>query len=217
MQNRTKELTAVPLVYNSESDSYTIGTLTVTQKDIETKTDADWVSLIEQAKSIKIAMDSLKSEQDANISAQEKEIADLKAKLELLLKATNVVNTVSEVSTTILNAVTGSDLEVPKINVPAEVLESPFEPKQTISIAHGPIDQPKPIAGYVLPNSENKLLNDFDLMHAEVLEEPGFLLKREGYIQCQKDVAKELHRIFYEIDPAIQKSVEIKKLYESWQ
>lgn len=220
VQNRTKELTSIPFVYNSESDNYSIGTLIVTQKDIETLSDKDWSVLIEQAKAIKIAMDSLKSEQDAKISAQEKEIAELKAMLQQLLP--NKENTAEETKDYPI-----SEIKTPnpksdytfqeKVYAAVTSSETPFEPEQPATQSQSITEQIKPISGYVLASPENMLLNYFDLMHAEVLEEPGFLLKREGYIQCQKDVAKELHRIFYEIDPSIQKSKEIIKLYESWQ
>lgn len=213
VQNRTKELTSIPFVYNSESDNYSIGTLTVTQKDIETKNDVEWISLIGQAKALKNAMDSLKSQQDAIIESQAKQIAEMKAMLEKLLPKEETATTEP------------AGQEIHSADIYAKESETPFESsvvqtpttQQIIDHQNAARNVQKPISGYVLASPENTLLNYFDLMHAEVLEEPGFLLKREGYIQCQKDVAKELHRIFYEIDPAIQKSVEIKKLYESWQ
>lgn len=207
VQNRTKELTSIPFVYNSESDNYNIGTLIVTQKDIETLSEKDWSVLIEQAKAIKIAMDSLKSQQDAIIADQAKQIAEMKAMLEQLLP-----KTAADIKTPDPEA----DYNIQE-NVYSALNETPFESEQPTTQSQNVTEQSKQISGYILPNPENKLLNAFDLSHAEVLEEPGFLLKREGYIQCQKDVAKELRRIFYEIDPSIQKSKEIIKLMESWQ
>lgn len=218
VQNRTKELTSVPFVYNSESDSYSIGALTVTQKDIETLSDKDWSVLIEKGKSVKIAMDSLQSEQSKIIEEQAKQIAEMKAMLEQLLpkKETEPVRTIIEAVKE--NNQTGTvtfvnDVQKDFASAPAVVSESPFEPEQQQNVT----EQQKPIQGYVLPNPENNILNAFDLMHAEVLEESGFLLKREGYIQALKDVSVEIRKILYEIDPSLKKGAELEKLMKSWE
>ena len=74
-----------------------------------------------------------------------------------------------------------------------------------------------PSKTYDLPNTENKLLNNLDLQHVQVLEESKYLKCRTYYVRALKDVAKELQSVFDNPDTTVVKSTEIKKLIEIWK
>lgn len=208
-QNRTKELFSVPFVFNVDQDNYSIGTLIVTQKDIEELSDSDWNKKVEQGKAIVVALESVKSEQDSKIAAQEKEIAELKAMILQFVGKKDPEPTVKEL-----------------IEDNVLVKENPFEPvTETKGLIRTPIqsyrdaspDQQTEQKAYSLPHPDNKLLNELDLAHMSVLEEKQYIECREYYAQGLQDAADAIQDILVNPDPTIQKSVAITELIKTWK
>lgn len=196
-QNRVKELFAVPFTYNSEFDSYSVGSLVITQKDIEEKTDADFSAMVAQGKSIVLALEIVKNEQDLKILEQEKQIAELKAMIEQLLPKKEVV-----------------------IEESKEPDSNPFEPATTQSTAeyqNSVTSEEKEEKQYSLPNPNNRLLNELDFAHVSVLEEKQYLECREYYAQALQDASDAINDILINPDKTIQKSVAITELINTWK
>lgn len=207
-QNRVKELFSVPFVFNSDQDSYSVGTLVITQKDIEDKTDAEFSALVAQGKAIIIALESVKSEQDSKIAEQAKQIEDLKALIEKLMPKTTITE---------------------GVHIP---LENPFEPVTEIKTPDPKADystQTKVYSNltdsatvfkekvYSLPHPDNKLLNELDLAHVSVLGEKQYFECREYYRQGLSDAADSINEILVNPDKTIQKSVAIVELINTWK
>lgn len=212
-QNRTKELFSVPFVFNANQDSYSVGTLVVTQKDIEELSDADWNKKVEQGKAIVIALESVKNEQDSKIAALEKRNEELAAMLEKFLAGQNTVAT--EVTDSLGN-------EGMSINVSENPFESVADTK-ILNVTATPVrtdfapEEQKEEKVYFLPNPENKLLNELDLAHISVLEEKEYLQCREYYAQALQDAADAIDDILVNPDKTIQKSVAITELIKTWK
>jgi len=246
-QDRKKELQTIPFTYNSESDSYSVGSLIITQKDIEEKTDADFTSLVAQGKAIIIALESVKSEQDSKIAEQEKQIAELKAKLDLLLKANNPDSNITHHDDGSVSMKITSDFDgIKSINLSTNTMlightcipvlspfetseetqvdeitnENPFAPVSTQSIVYhqnSVRDEEKEEKQYSLPNPNNKLLNELDLAHISILEESKYIECREYYKQGLSDAADAINDILVNPDKAVQKSVAITELIKTWK
>lgn len=219
-QNRVKELFAVPFTFNPDKDSYSIGTLIVTQKDIEDLSDADWSKKIEQGNAIKIALDSVKTEQDSRIKALEEQNALLQEQIRAFMALQNpeiekqnvtADNSASNIIDTVGQVEHASD---------TYALGSPFAPVSTQSI----VDHQNTARGieteekeYSLPHPDNKLLNELDLAHVSVLEEKQYIECREYYVQALQDAADAINDILVNPDKTIQKSVAITELIKTWK
>jgi len=219
-QNRVKELFAVPFTFNPDQDSYSIGTLIVTKKDIEDLSDVDWSKKIEQGKAIQVAMDALKTEQDEKISALEKRNEELAAMLEKFLTGQNPGTIKKKEPETIISINTTGETEIYSGGVSVPVSENPFEPVSTKSI----VDHQNTARGieteekaYSLPHPDNKLLNELDLAHMSVLEEKQYIECREYYAQALQDAADAINDILVNPDKTVQKSVAITELIKTWK
>lgn len=215
VQNRTKMLTEVPFTYNSETGNYTIGTLTVTQKDIENDTDAEFSAWVNKGKEIKKTLDLLKGEQDTKIAAQEKEIAELKAMIQQLLPKTDIPAQALTAASEITNIQKNFYKEVPtveELNLAKENVINNLTADNSAGIFE-PLHEKQ----YELPDPENKLLNDLDLQNVSVLEETQYLQYRDGFIYGLSKCAEALQAVFDITDKNIVKSEEIKKLIKIWK
>lgn len=213
VQNRIKELTSVPFTYNSATDNYCVGSLVITQKDIEEKTDIDFTSLVAQGKAIVIALESVKAEQDSEISALKEMVIKQQKQIEAFMLTAQTANTVSGAVTSVVNAIYGSSIVAP-------VIESPFIPISTQSIVdhqNSIRSEEKEEKQYSLPNPNNKLLNELDLAHISVLEEKQYIECREYYKQALNDAREVIIDIMQNPDKTIQKSVAIMELIEPWK
>lgn len=219
-QNRVKELFAVPFTFNPDQDSYSIGTLIVTQKDIEDLSDADWSKKIEQSTAIKIALDSIKTEQDAKISALEKRNEELAAMLEKFLAGQNPGTIEQKEPETIISINTTGETEIYSGGVSVPISENPFDPEtKVLNATATPVrefEQTEEKA-YQLPHPDNKLLNELDLAHVSVLEEKQYIECREYYAQALQDAADAINDILVNPDKTVQKSVAITELIKTWK
>ncbi len=228
-QNRVKELFSVPFTYNSETDSYSVGSLIITQKDIEEKNDTDFAALVAQGKAIIIALESVKNEQDSKIAAQEKQIAELKAMIEKLLPAQSIKGIEKGIYSHVSsgeenNHIQELDSEIKLSNDYVNNEVNPFTPVSTQSIvdhqnsSRNFVAEAKTlVTEYQLPHPDNKLLNDLDLAHASVLEEKQYIECREYYKQGLSDAADAINDILVNPDKTIQKSVAITELIKTWK
>jgi len=219
-QNRVKELFAVPFTYNSESDSYSVGSLVITQKDIEEKTDVDFTSLVAQGKAIIIALESVKSEQDSRIKALEDQNALLQKQIKAFMALQNPVATVQEAVNTMMIENAFQPTTEEENNITATLSSNPFAPVSTQSIVdhqnsvHSEETEEKQ---YSLPHPNNKLLNELDLAHVSVLEEKQYIECREYYKQGLSDAAEAINDILVNPDKTVQKSVAITELIKTWK
>jgi len=219
-QDRKKELQTVPFTYNSESDSYSVGSLVITQKDIEEKTDADFASLVAQGKAILVALESVKSEQDSRIKALEDQNALLQEQIKAFMLATQTANAANGVITAAVNAISGSSIVAPVIENPfmpvSTLPEEAYDLSATVSAQVTQEDR-KEEKQYSLPHPNNKLLNELDLAHISVLEEKQYIECREYYKQGLSDAAEAINDILVNPDNTIQKSVAITELIKTWK
>lgn len=213
-QNRVKELFLVPFVFNGSE--YSVGTLVITQKDIEELSDADFSGKVAQGKAILIALESVKTEQDSIIAAQAKQIAEMKAMLEQLLPNTRThIDSVKEgnYSGSVSFSPVGIEEKIETFS------ETPFEPAGKVEHAADFFAQETKTEEkqYQLPNPNNKLLNELDLAHVSVLEEKQYLECRSYYAQALQDAADSINDILVNPDKTVQKSVAITELIKTWK
>lgn len=216
-QNRVKELFAVPFTFNSETDSYSVGSLVITQKDIEDKNDSDFAALVSQGKAIIIALESVKSEQDSKIAAQEKQIAELKALIEKLLPTTAITEGVHIPLENPFEPV--AEIKTPDPSGNYSIQEQVYNSitKLDTEDTDNVFASVKEYSGYSLPHPDNKLLNDLDLAHVSVLEEKQYIECREYYAQALSDASDSINDILVNPDKTIQKSVAITELIKTWK
>jgi len=225
-QNRIKELTSVPFTYESATGNYFIGSLIVTQKDIENDTDEIFSAWINKGRAVKIAMDSLKTEQDTKIAEQEKQIQELKAMLEQLLPKKEVVeNVVFETSVVTdpfgatpsleeafdLSATVGTQSVEQSIPTPKDFAETAGTTQFTGRGEQKEQEQPK------LPNPNNKLLNTFYMRNLEIVESKRFQEDAALFAQVLDAAGFSIQEILLNPDKTIQKSVAITELIKTWK
>jgi len=225
-QNRVKELFAVPFTYNSENDTYSVGSLVITQKDIEEKNDLDFASLVAQGKAIIVALESVKNEQDSRIKALEDQNALLQEQIKAFMLATQATNAVNGVATADINTISGSLITAPVIENPfASIQTQADEEKAFASVStQSIVDHQNSVRSeeteekqYSLPHPDNKLLNELDLAHVSVLEEKQYIECREYYKQGLSDASEAINDILVNPDKTVQKSVAITELIKTWR
>lgn len=217
IQDRTDELFAIPMVFNGSI--YTIGTLYVLPSKIETLTDEEFASIVEQGKSIKQAIDSADKSKDD-------EIAELKRKLALLENMSNTDEVVQEAPHEFKDSETATEINEPVIHVPGtesivEFQETPLEKKSFYQ--NTPVSPPtpmrfKPSPEYVMPQPNNVILNKFDLNHVDVIQKTpipeAFIKCRAYFIEGARQTALQIEDILNDTDVTVKKSVRIAELCE---
>ena len=192
IKKRTDELFAVPFTFNGSI--YSIGTVYCTPSQVETATDEDFKTIVDNGKTIKQALDA-----ELEIQAgKDKEIAELKAKLAALTQLSEISNTEPEIPASIHNSVGPQSASMNQVT------------KNSIL---GQTETEKP--AYILPSIENTLLNALDLKNVEHLEKPAYIKCRGFYVQGLIDTAKEIEFILNDNLPnAVKKSERIANLCE---
>lgn len=205
IKKRTDELFAVPFTFNGSI--YSIGTVYCTPSQVETATDEDFKTIVDNGKTIKQALDA-----ELEIQAgKDKEIAELKAKLAALTQLSEISNTEPEIPANTLPV-------TPASNVPASIHnsvgpQSASMNQVTKNSILGQTETEKP--AYILPSIENPLLNALDLKNVEHLEKPAYIKCRGFYVQGLIDTAKEIEFILNDNLPnAVKKSERIANLCE---
>ena len=197
IKKRTDELFAVPFTFNGSI--YSIGTVYCTPSQVETATDEDFKTIVDNGKTIKQALDA-----ELEIQAgKDKEIAELKAKLAKLEMLKNMSN--SEIAVEIATETAVETTNKP-VQQPATTEKITYESTvKTVAVG--------PTTSYVLPSIENTLLNALDLKNAEHLEKPAYIKCRGYYVQGLIDTAKEIEFILNDNLPnAVKKSERIANL-----
>ncbi len=216
-QNRVKELFAVPFTFNPDQDSYSIGTLIVTQKDIEDLSDIDWNKKIEQGKAIQVAMDALKNQQSTEIELLKKQIESQQEQIRAFMALHNPTPSPQEAVYSMVTDPQGNE----GISIP--ITENPFEPinseAKVLNVTATPVREIEQTEEkqYSLPHPDNKLLNELDLAHVSVLEEKQYIECREYYAQALQDAADAINDILVNPDKTVQKSVAITELIKTWK
>ena len=201
IKKRTDELFAVPFTFNGSV--YSIGTVYCTPSQVETATDEDFLIIVNNGKAIKMALDAEALAQ----SAKDQRIAELEAKLAKLEMLENMSNTEPEavnVPATVHVAKTVEPTVIQKIENPV--------PENSIL---GQTETKKPAQTYVLPDTENELLNRLDMKNIQHIENLNYLKCRGYYVQALKDTAEEIEFILNDATPnPIKKSERISILCE---
>lgn len=223
VQIRSKELNSVPFVYNSENDTYTIGSMVVTQKEIEELTDIDWSKKIEQGRAIVIALEAVKTEQDARINALEEQNKLLQEQIKAFMALQNPSVTAQEA---VIDMVTNPvSCDLPKTDIPNQEqftnkfaittgthnAESPFSPQNSTQDAQTTEEQLK------LPNPNNKLLNAFYMRNLEIVESERFQEDASLFAQVLSFAGHSIQDILENPDKTVQKSVAITELIKTWK
>jgi hypothetical protein len=207
VQNRVKELISVPFTYDTSDDTYSIGFINVTQKDIEDFNDETFQAIVEQGKKASEVQKAAEQLQSAEIEVLKKSNEELKAQLLAFMKLHSpVTEKEPEVSGT---------FELNTDNTPTIQPELPAT--EALDTCRVFTELLTPVAAYQLPNPENKLLNALDLAHYYEIEEEQYQERRELYVQALSDCASELQSVFDNPDKTVVKSEEIKKLIEIWK
>lgn len=216
IKQRTDLLFSVPFVF--DGTNHTVGTLVVTEKQIKDSDDESFNKLIEQGKTIVIALEAAKTMQNAEIELLKKQNAELLAKLEALLpkqtepepgsvdyaKDICINNTDKDIQTKQLEYKNAGEIEVNEFK---QISDSS---KKFISIVEEKLKAPA-------SNPDNTILNELDLANFSVISEAHYLNYREGVVYGLTKCAKELQVIFDNPDTTVVKSVEIKKLIKIWE
>jgi hypothetical protein len=214
-QNRGKELNSVPFVYNSENDTYTIGSLVVTQKEIEELSDADWSKKIEQGRDIVIALESAKLEQNKEIEALKEANRFLMEKLDSLLKATAPIKENPESGAT--EAFKAEFVQESNPFAPAEEIEKQIIEKHGVSGIFLATDPRTTEEATKLPNPNNKLLNAFYMRNLEIVESERFQEDAALFAKVLSYAGQAIQDILLNPDPKVQKSVAITELIKTWK
>ena len=202
IKKRTDELFSVPFTFNGSI--YSIGTVYCTPSQVETATDEDFFVIVNNGKAIKTALDAEALAQ----SAKDQRIAELEAKLAKLEMLENMSNTdiqPTKVEPTVI-------VQKPMNNGPSEVPATNTVVNNQASVPANNTTS-KPAATYVLPDTENELLNRLDMKNIQHIENPNYLKCRGYYVQALIDAAGEIEFILNDNTPnAIKKSERISIL-----
>lgn len=197
---RTDELFAVPFTFSGSV--YSIGTVYCLPSQIESASDEDFKTIVENGKTIKTALDA----QALIESEKDKEIEKLRAQLAALGALNEVSNT--ESVATPANTVTETTVS----NIPSSNPNSVGPQSGSMNQNKSPIVTTP--AGYTMPPQENVLLNRLDLEHLEHIEKPAYLKCRSYYVRALNEVGTLMDEIMNNPDVTIKKSVKITKLSE---
>lgn len=198
IKQRTDTLFAIPMTFNGTA--YNIGTLYIMPSQIGESTDEEFNALVQQAQSIKDAIDqeALKNKaKEDELEAARRKIAELTGQPYVAPTGVNVIP-VSPPAPPL--SVEAAAEMIDKVIPPAPV--APPAPAQTANAV--PPAPPAPatnsaVYNYQLTYKEalpgNDMLHKLDMENLQAIENPNYLKARAYFIRGTKDVAQSIQDI----------------------